>query len=141
MGALAPSPFRILRWQGGVVKSEEAAISVKRKRKEIEGRLGQSLRSYLTGKFVSNTSQTEVANELGVDRKTIRYYIQKWQLPYDPKAATRKRRKEAKLEREHLDVCICPICRHKFCQEARESHHRGGCVILCSSFKGRHESA
>ena len=78
-----------------------------------------------------------MARELGVDRKTIRYYIRKWQLPYDPKAAVQKRRKKAELERNHLEVCICPICRHKFCQEAMESHHQGRCVMWCYAFEGK----
>lgn len=108
------------------------------KRKAIEERLGRSLRSYLKDRFLSNATQRQVARELGVDPATIRYYIRKWELPYDPKAAMQRRPKEAKLERDHLEVCICPICRHEFCQEARESHHRGRCVMWCSKFKGRH---
>ena len=102
------------------------------KRKKIEQRLGRPLRTYLRDRFLGNPTQSEVAKQLGLDPATIRYYIKKWDLPYDPGAA-----REKKVKRDHLDLCICLICRHEFCQEARESHHLGRCVMRCRSFEGR----
>lgn len=98
------------------------------KRKWIEERLGCPLRAYLRARFLKKATQKEVARELGVDSATVRYYIKKWDLPYDLKAVREKKRKEAKIRWDHLEVCICAICKYRFCEEAKESHKRGRCV-------------
>jgi len=107
------------------------------KRKKIEEKLGRSLRSYLTDRFLEGATQGEAARELGLDPATIRYYIKKWHLPYIPRRVRQKKAKEARLKRNHLEVCICPLCQHEFCEEARKSHHHGRCVMSCRVFEGR----
>jgi len=136
-----PMPVSFLLWnvaeRGANIKREEAAISVTGKRKAIEERLGCSLQAYLRARFLKNAVQREVARELGVDHSAIRYYRKKWNLSYDPELAREKKMRTAKIEGDHLEVCICAICKYRFCEEARESHKRGRCVMWCRSFKGR----
>jgi len=110
------------------------------KRHQIEEKLGQPLKAYLRDRLLSNITVRQVARELGLDPATIRYYIKKWELLYLPGSGREKRPKEAKLKKKHLDLCICRICKARFCKEARESHRSGRCVMWCRSFKGRHEA-
>lgn len=107
------------------------------KRKQIEERLGRSLQAYLRARFLRNATQVEVASELGLDRSTIRYYRKKWDLPYNPELAREKKREKAKAKWNHVEICICPYCRHGICQEEREAHYSGRCVVWCRSFEGR----
>jgi len=108
------------------------------KRQQIEEKLGQPLKAYLRDRLLSNITVRQVARELGLDPATIRYYIKKWELPYLPEPVREKRRKDAKLKKKHLDLCICRMCTARSCKGARESHRSGRCVVWCRSFKGRH---
>jgi len=136
---LSYSPKAIREKERKETKIKSKPMPRTHKRKQIEKRLGQPLRTYLRARFLKKATQTEVARELGVDRAAIRYYIKKWDLPYDLEAVREKKRKKAKIRRDHLEVCICAICKYRFCEEAKESHKRGRCVMSCNSFEGRHE--
>jgi len=107
------------------------------KRKKIEEKLGRPLRSYLTDRFLEGATQGEAARELGLDPATIRYYIKKWNLPYMPRARKHNRVKKMRTKRDHVELCICVMCKHGLCQDSRESHHRGRCVMWCRVFEGR----
>ena len=133
-------PWGPKAWRGK--ERKEGKIKLKamprtHKRKLLEEWLGQPLRTYLKDRFLERATQMEIARELGVDHSAIRYYRKKWNLSYDPKLAGEKKMRTAKIERNHLEVCICAICKYRFCEEARESHKRGRCVMWCRSFKGK----
>lgn len=104
------------------------------KRRAIEKRLGRPLRVHLRGRLLANASQAELAKELKLDPTTVGYYIKKWDLPYDEKAARRRTRSRW----DHLEICVCVVCKHKLCRDSRESHHRGRCVMWCFEFLGAH---
>ena len=105
------------------------------KRKVIEKRLGRPLQVYLRGRLIANATQTEVARELGLDPTTVGYYVRKWDLPHDKEAA----RRGTRSTRNHLEVCICVMCKYRLCWDSRESHHQGRCVMWCVEFLGRHQ--
>lgn len=106
------------------------------KRRAIEKKHGCLLQALLKGRLLANATQEEVAKEFGLDPATVRYYIKKWDLPYDKKAARRGTRSKG----DHLKVCICIICKHsRLCRGSRESHHRGRCVMWCLEFLDEHQ--
>lgn len=103
------------------------------KRKAIEKRLGRPLHIQMREKFLNNSTQEKVAKELGLDPATVRYYIKKWNLPYDKKAARRTTRSKW----DHLEVCVCVLCKHRLCQDARKAHSLGRCTLRCFEFLGK----
>lgn len=126
-------------WRGK--ERKEGKIKLKamprtHKRKLLEEWLGQPLRTYLRARFLKKATQMEVARELGVDHSAIRYYRKKWNLSYDPELAGEKKRGKVKAW-NHVRICICPYCRHGICQEGRETHYSGRCLVWCRSFEGR----
>jgi len=125
----SPKAWREKERKEAKIKSKPMPLT--HKRKQLEERLGQPLRVYLTDRLLVNATQTEVAKEIGLDQTTIAYYIRKWNLPYDQKAARRRTRKKW----DHLEVCVCVICKHRFCRESRESHRQGRCVMSCRNWQ------
>ena len=111
------------------------------KRKLIETRLGESLESFLTKRIAAGQRLTSIARELDLDPTTIRYYIKKYNIPYQvgksrqPLSPYTKNTKAPKLrlKGEHIDICLCPLCGQN-CEKKERIHKAGRCVFFCANF-------
>lgn len=103
------------------------------KRAKIEAKLGQSLESFLKEKLAEGSSPIRIAREVELDPATIRYWIRKFELPYQPKRQT------PYFRISHLSICLCPRCdiRPVRCVETRGSHKLGRCIWACVDFRER----
>jgi len=104
------------------------------KRAKIEVKLGQSLESFLRKKLAEGLTPGRIAPEVGLDPATVRYYIKKFELPYELGRQTPRF-----AISPHLSICLCPRCdsRPVRCAETRQSHKLKRCICACVNFKKR----
>jgi len=103
------------------------------KRAKIEAKLGQSLKSFLKKKLAEGLTPGRIAPEVKLDPATIRYWIKKFELPYQQKRQT------PRFGISHLSICLCPRCDvlPMHCVETRGSHKLGRCIWACVNFRKR----
>jgi len=110
------------------------------KRKQIEGELGEAIQVFIRRRLREGRGLSEIGREIGIDRKTVKYYVEKYDIVYPSVFVGLPRQKLAKDQRllnGHAQGCICTLCSAKGCKDKATRHKEGRCVLVCLDFQGR----
>lgn len=103
------------------------------KRRAIEERLGEDLDGFIMRSIASGKPIRSIARKLGLAPPAVRYYRNRGRKQPVLSSVRRSRARMARIERGHVDICLCPWCRNE-CRGRTRSHGKGRCVIVCSNF-------
>jgi len=115
-------------------------MPVSGKRKQIEGKLGEPIQAFIGRRLREGRSLSEIGREIGIDRKTVKYYVDKYNIVYFPELIGLPREELPKGQRfldGHAQGCVCILCSAKDCKDKIMRHKEGRCVLICLAFQGK----